>query len=151
MKPGTKLFTKNSCACGNAAVARVHEGDVPEYDVLLESGEMLNRLSVNQVTRMFFVTTYAADNRIFKKQIRKLAAKTSVTGILPVYSVKAVSTGLGLERRLLVAASSLKTVAKTVANHPDFRGWIVSAPDTAKLPLRGIVMGTRKHGVITVL
>lgn len=158
-KVGRCLFTRNGTVTGNAIVAKVK---IPKdnskpilYQLETDFGNKLVAAYPEIVslfhTRCRNMEVHCALETWYKHRTTKIFRPKPASNIYPVYSVRAVSPGLGLERRLLVCAPSKRSVARCVEAHPDYRGWVVVTGDLQKLPIRGRAFANTKLGVVAVI
>lgn len=156
---GQCLFTKNGTIIGNAIVVAViipkDNGQPILYKLETDFGNSITA-TYPQITELFYIHSNHMEVKHdlktwYKDRATKIFRPKSESTIYPVYSVRAVSPALGLERRLLVCAPSKRSVARYVEAHPDYRGWVTVTGDLQKLRMRGRAFANIKYGVVAAL
>lgn len=157
---GTELYTIDGRRYGNGIIVRTIR---PKFgtDPILYEIRQENGISVKMSYPKLILAFHTASGsglRIThgdvvaqqRRHIRLVTGAKAGSPVHPVYSVRAVSPSLGLERRLLVCAPSKRSVARCVESDPDYRGWVVSGGDTVKLPAR-VCLSAVQSPVIAVV
>jgi hypothetical protein len=160
LEVGQLLFPLSASFWGNAIVTRVKQGkspDLPAFTYCVETDfgfrceATYAQLATAYAPQKDGKTTVCNVKDWYKVRADQVFRPSPFSKIHPIYSVHAVSPALGLERRLLVCAPSVRSVSKFVEAHPSYRGWVVVTGDTVKLPVRARAFAKVKLGVIAAI